>query len=138
MFESKLEEIPKKENDLIINENEKISEKEIKISPIELKTKENIEFNFKQKENLINNSISLYEEIYGKKSRISVGHQHKQILFMVMDYYDKNLMQFAIKTRFSGNDLKYISKQLITGLLSAHKKNICHRDLKPQNLLINK
>lgn len=98
----------------------------------------NIKLNIKEKENLIYNCEQLYEEIYGKKSRVSVGHQHKQILFMVIDYYDKNLKQFSIKTRFTGNDLKYICKQLIQGLLYAHQINICHRDIKPHNLLIIK
>ena len=91
-----------------------------------------------QKQNLIENSQKLFEEVYGKNSRMSIGHQHKQILFMVVECFDQNLKAFSMSFKFSGNDLKIISRQLIGGLLSAHKQLVCHRDLKPQNLLVNK
>jgi serine/threonine protein kinase len=96
------------------------------------------EFTEKQSQKLIANSNSLYEEIYGKKSRVSIGYQHKQILFMVIEYYDQNIKEFSNNSRMSKGDLRYIAKQIIQGLLSAHKKKICHRDLKLQNILIKK
>lgn len=79
----------------------------------------------------------MYEEIYGKKSRVSVGPQHKQVLFMVLEHFDRDLKAFSQQTHFSGGDLRVVARQLLEGLRAAHAKGICHRDLKPQNLLVD-
>ena len=101
------------------------------------KEQKNMEYTLEQTQKLIKNSELLYEEIYGKKSRVSIGYQHKQILFMGVEHFDCNIKQFSTSTRLGASDLRAIAQQLIEGLASAHKLNICHRDLKPQNLLVN-
>lgn len=90
-----------------------------------------------EKSNIAHNSRLLYNEVYGPRSKLSIGHQHKQILFMELQYYSKNLKIHSLNVKFTEDNLRNITYQLINGLLKAHEKNICHRDLKPQNLLID-
>lgn len=41
------------------------------------------------------------------------------------------------KTRFHNEELKAIAFQLFKGLAYLEDKKVCHRDLKPQNILVN-
>lgn len=44
---------------------------------------------------------------------------------------------FREETEFSMADLIYIFRSILTGLAELHKLKIYHRDLKPQNIIIN-
>jgi cyclin-dependent kinase len=65
----------------------------------------------------------------------------KGILYIVFQYLDFDLKAFMISTKGKGNGLsnklaKEFCFQLLIGIKFCHQKGIMHRDLKPQNLLI--
>jgi len=65
----------------------------------------------------------------------------KGILYIVFQYLDSDLKAYMVSTNGKGNALsEKISKefcfQLLIGIKFCHQKGIMHRDLKPQNLLI--
>jgi serine/threonine protein kinase len=44
---------------------------------------------------------------------------------------------FKEQTEFSLNDIIYIFKGVLKGIEDCHKVKVIHRDLKPQNIIIN-
>jgi serine/threonine protein kinase len=70
---------------------------------------------------------------------VDVLHTEKK-LTLVFEYMDTDLKKFMDS---SGGDLdletiKYLLYQLLRGIAFCHEHRVLHRDLKPQNLLINK
>ncbi|EQB60205.1 cyclin-dependent protein kinase [Vairimorpha apis BRL 01] len=64
-------------------------------------------------------------------------------MYLVFDYIDMDLRQFLdsiykSKKELSDEIIKRMAHQLITAVYFCHSKNIFHRDLKPQNLLVDK
>ena len=58
--------------------------------------------------------------------------------FIVMEYICGDLLSFIRKrNKFNENTAKIIFKQIIEGLKYIHKKNIIHRDIKLDNILID-
>ena len=62
-------------------------------------------------------------------------------LMLVFEYMDKDLKKY-MDSRGSGGQLDYITiksfmHQLLQGIAFCHENRVLHRDLKPQNLLIN-
>ncbi|KAI4826237.1 hypothetical protein KUCAC02_021878 [Chaenocephalus aceratus] len=55
--------------------------------------------------------------------------QHKKSLTLVFEYLDKDLKHM--------HNVKIFLYQILRGLAYCHKRKVLHRDLKPQNLLIN-
>ena len=55
-----------------------------------------------------------------------------------MDFYDCNLYEFISENRNLTNSLlmKVVLYQIFRGLLYIHSLEICHRDIKPHNMLI--
>lgn len=75
--------------------------------------------------------ISLNDVIYNNEK-----------MYLVFDYIDMDLRQFLdsiykSKKELSDEIIKKMSHQLITAIYFCHSKNIFHRDLKPQNLLVD-
>nr|UXY87890.1 cyclin-dependent kinase-like 2 [Cryptomonas curvata] len=65
----------------------------------------------------------------------------KSILYIIFQYLDCDLKAFMINKQGKGNGLttrlaKEFCFQLLLGLKHCHEQGIMHRDLKPQNLLV--
>ena len=62
------------------------------------------------------------------------------VYYMVMEYIDGPSLKTLIedKTKISEKSAVEYAIQICSGLLAAHKKGIIHRDIKPQNILLDK
>jgi serine/threonine protein kinase len=74
------------------------------------------------------NIVTLHDIIYTEKS-----------LTLVFEYLEKDLKQYMddCNNIMSIKNVRLFTYQLLRGLAYCHSKQILHRDLKPQNLLIN-
>ncbi|XP_046405855.1 cyclin-dependent kinase 17-like isoform X3 [Ischnura elegans] len=74
------------------------------------------------------NIVTLHDIVHTEKS-----------LTLVFEYLEKDLKQYMddCGNIISMNDVKIFLFQLLRGLSYCHRRRILHRDLKPQNLLIN-
>lgn len=74
------------------------------------------------------NIVTLHDIVHTEKS-----------LTLVFEYLDKDLKQYMddCGNILSMNNVKLFLFQLLRGLAYCHRRRILHRDLKPQNLLIN-
>lgn len=66
----------------------------------------------------------------------------KKYLILIMDYYPhclQNIIDLKAhrNTPFHYNDLQYIAKSIFRGLEYMHSNQVVHRDIKPDNILIN-
>ena len=76
------------------------------------------------------NIVKLYEVLHTSKK-----------LTLVFEYVEQDLKKVIDSTNGKGVEMKYVKSflyQLLKGVDYIHKKKVLHRDLKPQNLLINK
>ncbi|XP_076358508.1 cyclin-dependent kinase 17-like isoform X3 [Tachypleus tridentatus] len=75
-----------------------------------------------------NNIVTLHDIVHTEKS-----------LTLVFEYLEKDLKQYMddCGNILSMNNVKLFLFQLLRGLAYCHRRRILHRDLKPQNLLIN-
>lgn len=64
----------------------------------------------------------------------------KKFYYIVMEYIEGNTLKELIEKekKLSNHDLIDYSVQIAQALKSAHSSNIIHRDIKPQNILIDK
>lgn len=64
---------------------------------------------------------------------------YENIHFLVMEYIDgMNLKEYLKKKgRLSEKESLYFAIQIATALKHAHENNVIHRDIKPQNIMIN-
>lgn len=60
-----------------------------------------------------------------------------KVLYILTKTYSMNLRTFVISHKINKNNFKLIALQILKGLNSMHKVGIAHRDLKPDNILIN-
>lgn len=59
-------------------------------------------------------------------------------LKIIFDYYDYDLKKFLkTKDQLPELTIKNIMKQILSGVSYCHNKKILHRDLKPQNILLD-
>ncbi|CDW52238.1 cyclin dependent kinase 16 [Trichuris trichiura] len=74
------------------------------------------------------NVVTLHDIIYTDKT-----------LTLVFEYLDSDLKQYmdACGNLLSMNNIKIFAFQILRGLAYCHARRVLHRDLKPQNLLIN-
>lgn len=65
--------------------------------------------------------------------------ERELVLFLVFEHVDQDLASFLERCPEPGLDpqvLKWLLKQLLTGVEFLHSNRIVHRDLKPQNVLV--
>ena len=76
------------------------------------------------------NIVTLYDVIHTENK-----------LNLVFEYMDKDLKKFmdtqGVKGALEAKQVKSFMYQLLKGILFCHDNRVLHRDLKPQNLLIN-
>ena len=64
---------------------------------------------------------------------------NQEYLHILMTHYDSDLFDFIKyheKKPISPLDFKIITYQIFRGLMYIHSKGICHRDIKPHNILL--
>jgi glycogen synthase kinase 3 beta len=61
----------------------------------------------------------------------------KEYLYVVMDFYPDNLYQVIKKKEISPPLIKIIMFQILKGLNYLKTLSIAHRDIKPQNILVD-
>ncbi|KAL4455702.1 hypothetical protein ABPG74_003112 [Tetrahymena malaccensis] len=60
-------------------------------------------------------------------------------LFLIFEYVDYDLKKYMETMKYlTQHDIKLIMYQLLNGLNFCHQRRIIHRDIKPQNILIDK
>ncbi|XP_018905407.1 cyclin-dependent kinase 18 isoform X2 [Bemisia tabaci] len=82
--------------------------------------------------------VSLLKEL--KHANIVTLHDivhTKKVLTLVFEYLDKDLQQYMCEHHLNVHTVRLFLFQLLRGLAYCHERKILHRDLKPQNLLIN-
>jgi cyclin-dependent kinase-like len=78
---------------------------------------------------LKHNNIVLLKEAFKRKGR----------LYLVFEYIEKNLLE-VLEENNAGIDPKRLRQfvyQMVKGVTFCHRNNVVHRDVKPENLLIN-
>jgi len=73
------------------------------------------------------NIVNLLDVIYGN-----------QKLHLVFEYLDQDLKKYMETAQIASQIVKSYLYQMVKGLLFCHSRRILHRDLKPQNLLIDR
>lgn len=59
--------------------------------------------------------------------------------YMVMDYYPKDLYTYiSERQKLPEYEAKILARQVIQALLACHERGVVHRDIKLENILINK
>ncbi|OHT03626.1 CAMK family protein kinase [Tritrichomonas foetus] len=92
-------------------------------------------------ENVVNNEIDILERLNHR----NVVKMHKQFeyggyIIIIMDYCENgDLLSYAMQKGFKS---EYQMKNIMIGMLEAveylHSKGICHGDIKPENVLLDK
>lgn len=65
-------------------------------------------------------------------------HKEKE-LKIVFDYYDFDLKKYIHTKDYNIDEkkIRVILKKIMNGVLFIHSKRVLHRDLKPQNILVD-
>lgn len=62
------------------------------------------------------------------------------VMFLVFEHVDQDLAMYIEKASATGgictNEIRRMSKEILSGVVFLHSHRIVHRDLKPQNLLV--
>jgi len=100
-------------------------------------------------ERKISREYQILSELKGNKYCVelldvfyTVGDNDKLTQNFVFEYVPDSLEDFIVRTKKKAKciplaTIKSVIKQLLEGLAFVHSKNICHRDLKPDNVLLD-
>lgn len=72
------------------------------------------------------------------KDHFFTQEQEEEYLNVVMDYYPENLYQVIKRKELSPLLIKLYAYQILRGLNYLSLVSISHRDIKPQNILVDK
>jgi serine/threonine protein kinase len=63
----------------------------------------------------------------------------EQMLKIVFDYYEQDLKKFITSKDYKIDEekIKLVIKKILNGVAFIHSKKVLHRDLKPQNILVD-
>lgn len=67
----------------------------------------------------------------------SVDKKYENILYIVTKCYQTNLRSAIVDGKISSEQACFIIKQICLGVFNLHQKQICHRDLKTENILVD-
>ena len=81
------------------------------------------------------NILQLLEVVTSKPSE---KNNYEQNAYLVFEYMEHDLCSLILNNfSYDKSQIKLIIYQLLQGLQYLHKNNVLHRDIKPQNILIN-
>ncbi|CAD8098330.1 unnamed protein product [Paramecium sonneborni] len=84
-----------------------------------------------------NNTLCLRHQNIAQNIELYINEK-SETSYLVMEYCDFPSLDTIIKKRpLTTEELKVIIKQLLLAIQHSHSKGICHRDLKPDNILVN-
>lgn len=86
------------------------------------------------------NELKLARKVTHKNvCRLHDFHEQEDTFFITMEYVPgENLKQFVLKKKkLTEEEAIDLAKQICQGLMEAHKLGVVHRDLKPQNILVD-
>lgn len=72
------------------------------------------------------------------KDSFTTNEGEEEYLNIVMDYFEENLYQAVKKKEMTSSLIKLYAYQIFRGLNYLNILAIAHRDIKPQNILVNK
>ena len=99
----------------------------------------------KNKNNLIN-EINMLEDLKkGEKNPIQfipyLYDSNKDVMtnpYYTIDYFSNGTLLYYVQNyRFSEKQAKIIFKKIVEGIKFCHNKNICHLDIKPENIIFD-
>lgn len=84
------------------------------------------------------NTVNLSHKYIIKHYKLFID-ENEETAYMIMDYCPYPSLESILKERKKINekDAKKIFKSLFEAIIHAHSKGICHRDIKPDNILVN-
>jgi serine/threonine protein kinase len=66
------------------------------------------------------------------------GHLiHQNHNYIILEQLDVDLFHLMRKKRLNRSEVFYVAVHAVLGLLDLHAKNVCYRDLKPENVMIS-
>lgn len=76
---------------------------------------------------------------HGNIVRIYALGEHKGQVYMAMEYVDGWTLDEYLRTHFFGlHEIMRLARHMLEGLANAHAAGIVHRDIKPQNVMVDR
>lgn len=81
--------------------------------------------------------IFFLRSLNNSNSKIIKKHWENEKIFLVFEYCECDLRKLMNQRPLTSEEVWKFSNQLLLGIKYSHENRILHRDLKPQNLLID-